>query len=86
MNASEPMPARLLISIVNYRTPDLTIECLRSLESEVRSLGGVRVVVADNASGDGSCERIGRAIAEESWDGWASFLPLDHNGPNTCSS
>jgi GT2 family glycosyltransferase len=27
----------LTVVIVNYRTPGLTIDCLRSLESEVRS-------------------------------------------------
>ena len=32
----------LLIVIVNYRTADLTIDCLRSLQSEVGSLDGTR--------------------------------------------
>jgi GT2 family glycosyltransferase len=80
MNPTEPTLVRLLISIVNYRTHDLTIECLHSLEPEVRTLGNVRVVVADNASGDDSCERIGRAIEEHGWGKWASLMPLDHNG------
>ena len=39
MSPSTPSPARLLISIVNYRTPDLAIECLKSLEPEVRKIG-----------------------------------------------
>ena len=30
----------LLIVIVNYRTADLTIDCLRSLQAEVGSSGG----------------------------------------------
>lgn len=72
--------ARLLVAIVNYRTSDLTIECLRSLEPEVRALGRTRVVVTDNASGDGSSERIQSAILENGWSDWATLLPLETNG------
>lgn len=71
---------RLLVVIVNYKTPGLTIDCLRSLESEVRSLPGTRVVVTDNASGDGSVEKIGAAIETEGWGDWASLMPLERNG------
>jgi hypothetical protein len=71
---------RLIVVIVNYRTPDLTIDCLRSLVSEVRSLPGTRVVVTDNDSGDSSVEQIGAAIETEGWSDWASFQPLDRNG------
>jgi N-acetylglucosaminyl-diphospho-decaprenol L-rhamnosyltransferase len=70
----------LLVVIVNYRTPELTIDCLRSLESEVRSLPGTRVVVTDNASGDQSVEKIGTAIQTEGWGEWASLMPLERNG------
>jgi GT2 family glycosyltransferase len=73
-------PARLLVVIVNYRTPDLTIECLHSLEPEVRALGVAQVVVVDNASGDGSPARIADAIARGAWQAWASVMPLDRNG------
>lgn len=73
-------PVRLLVAIVNYRTPDLTIACLRTLEPEVRALGGTRVIVADNASGDGSPDRIRQAIEDHGWSEWASLLALDHNG------
>src|SRR4051812_18603963 len=69
----------LLVVIVNYRTPDLSIDCLRSLEAEVGSVPGTRVVVVDSASGDGSAGRIGDAIRDRGWGRWASVLPLDHN-------
>jgi N-acetylglucosaminyl-diphospho-decaprenol L-rhamnosyltransferase len=71
---------RLLVVIVNYRTPDLTIDCLQSLEDEVKSLGNVQVVVTDNASGDNSVEKIGPAITDHQWGDWAKFMPLDLNG------
>jgi len=64
MTPAPSSPVRLLVVIVNYRTADLTIGCLRSLEPEIRALPEAEVVVADNASGDGSAERIRRAIEE----------------------
>ncbi|MDJ0795252.1 MAG: glycosyltransferase family 2 protein [Calothrix sp. MO_167.B12] len=73
-------PLHLLIVIVNYRTPDLTIDCLQSLVNEVRSLPGTRVIVTDNASGDDSVDKIQTAIENESWQDWVSFMPLEHNG------
>lgn len=47
--------ARLGVIIVNYKRADDTIECLESL---LRSTIPLRVVVVDNASGDGSADRI----------------------------
>jgi GT2 family glycosyltransferase len=41
---------RTLIVIVNYRTPNLTIECLRSPSTEVVKSPRTQVVVVDNAS------------------------------------
>ena len=80
-DAQEPdRQTRLIVVIVNYRTPGLTIDCLHSLASEVRSLPDTRVVVTDNASGDGSVEQISRAIETEGWSDWVSFMPLERNG------
>jgi N-acetylglucosaminyl-diphospho-decaprenol L-rhamnosyltransferase len=73
-------PTLLLVVIVNYRTPGLTIDCLRSLVNEVRSLPGTRVIVTDNASGDESVEKIGAAIETEGWGDWVSLQPLERNG------
>ncbi len=70
----------MLIVIVNYRTAGLTIDCLRSLQGEVKLLPGARVVVVDNASGDGSAETLTAAVVEHAWGDWASVLPLEHNG------
>ncbi|NCJ08587.1 glycosyltransferase [Synechococcales cyanobacterium C] len=72
-------PEQLLVAIVNYRTPDLVINCLQSLAAEVSELGA-QVVVADNDSGDGSVTQIQDAIATTSWQSWATVLPLERNG------
>src|SRR5687768_4363775 len=78
------MQATTLVVIVNYRTADLVVDCLRSLEPEVaaveRAFGPVKVVVVDNASGDGSPERIEAAIASHGWAPWAELRRLPRNG------
>ncbi|HUG23775.1 glycosyltransferase family 2 protein [Piscinibacter sp.] len=43
----------LLIVIVNFRTPEIVVECLESLLPELRDTNA-QVTVVDNASGDGS--------------------------------
>ena len=70
----------VLVVIVNYRTPALTVNCLRSLVAEVKSFPGIRVAVADNCSGDDSIAHIGKAIASAGWGGWASLVSLERNG------
>jgi GT2 family glycosyltransferase len=74
------MNGKLAIAIVNYRTADLTIGCLQSLAGDVPSLPGVKVVVCDNDSQDGSTERISQAIEREGWSRWARIVPLPRNG------
>src|SRR5438309_888985 len=70
----------LLVVIVNYRTADLAIDCVRSLVPELRALGEARAVVVDNASGDGSAGRIQAAVGEMAAGDRVAVLPLDRNG------
>lgn len=67
----------LAIVIVNYRTADLTIACVRALEAARAAFSTFRVIVVEGGSGDGSAEVIGAAIADLDW---ASLLPLEING------
>jgi GT2 family glycosyltransferase len=71
--------AQLLIAVINYRTPELTVACLRSLAPEVSAGSGIRVIVVDNASGDGSLEKLRAAIHENGWSAWAELLPSARN-------
>ncbi|NER29711.1 MAG: glycosyltransferase family 2 protein [Symploca sp. SIO1C4] len=71
---------RLLVSIVNYRVPNLTIDCLHSLVSEVQALPGTKVVVVDNNSGDDSVKQISAAIKKNGWEDWASLIQSKQNG------
>ncbi|HEX8523010.1 MAG TPA: glycosyltransferase family 2 protein [Tepidisphaeraceae bacterium] len=71
---------KLLVVIVNYRTADLTIACLRSLVDEIASIPSAEVVITDNASGDDSIARLSAAIAQNGWSQWARLMPLSENG------
>jgi hypothetical protein len=73
-------PIFLLVVVLNYRTASLTIDCLQSLVDEVRSPHRIQVVVTDNASNDGSVDKIAAAIATHGWSDWAALMPLDRNG------
>lgn len=73
--------ARTLVAIVNYRTASLVVACLRSLASEgPMQPGGFRVMVVDNASGDGSANHIREAIVAERWGDWAEVREAPRNG------
>lgn len=74
------IPPRLHLVVLNYRTPDLTVDCLKSLVDEVKALPGTHVTVVDNASGDGSAVTIAAAIDREGWSDWVTFMPLEKNG------
>ncbi len=69
----------LLVVIVNYRTGDLVIDCLKSLAEEIAAIPGARVEVVDNASGDNSVARLAQAIGENGWS-WVTLRALSANG------
>ncbi len=64
----------LLIVIVNYRTPKLTLDCLASLAPQINDVEGTQVIVVDNASGDDSVPMLNQAIAEKDWKKWATVM------------
>lgn len=53
----------LAVVIINYKTPELTINCLKSLCGEIEELNAC-VVLVDNNSGDGSIDSIEQAAAD----------------------
>jgi hypothetical protein len=80
MSTSYPIKPFVSIVIVNYRTAQLVIDCLHSLQDEVEQLPAAQVVIVDNVSGDGSSDRILAAIAEQGWESWVSLIEADRNG------
>lgn len=51
----------LSVAIVNYRTPELVIRCVESI-LKYAIAPPERIVIVDNASGDGSADRIAAAL------------------------
>ena len=70
---------KLKIVIVNFRTPDLTVQCLESLRGDVAAIGSSQVIVVENGSGDDSAEQIDAAIELHGWRDWVELLVLADN-------
>ena len=73
-------PPKVLVVIVNYRTAELTINCLKSLLPELSLLPRMRVTVVDNNSEDNSVTKIQQAINTEGWGNWINLIASQHNG------
>lgn len=73
-----PAP-RVAAIVVNYRTPDLALACLRSLQRERASLADLSIMLVDGGSGDGSADRLSDALAETP-DTQTELLALPVNG------
>jgi GT2 family glycosyltransferase len=75
----ETASVKVAIVIVNYRTPELVVECLASLAPEAHADLEIVAYVGDAASGDGSVEKIRSAIRTRGYD-WASCYDIGQNG------
>lgn len=71
---------RLSIIIVNFRTAQLTINCVASIAAERFNGMALSVVLVDNASPDDSAKVLSQAIEENGWDDWVDFIPASTNG------
>lgn len=83
MRSTEPYPhdrpVSILVVIVCYRAVELTIDCLASLEPEIRSMPGAKVAVCENGTGADAAERLSRAIRERGWQEWVSLKVVEPN-------
>ncbi|MDF1809957.1 MAG: glycosyltransferase family 2 protein [Phycisphaerales bacterium] len=68
-----PGSFKLAIVVLNYKTPDLVIDCLQSIHGQIDERFH-RVVVVDNYSGDDSADKIENAIDTHSWSEWVSVV------------
>lgn len=69
----------LAVVIINYGTPQCTIECLASLARERTHHTDFNVLLVDNASKDDSIARLFHAIAQNEWCQWITLLPQTRN-------
>lgn len=74
------MSRSLQIIIVNYRTPALVLDCLRSIAPSMEAHSEWGVVLVDNASGDDSVTQFEAVRQSAGWDRWLRLLPLTTNG------
>jgi GT2 family glycosyltransferase len=70
---------KLLVVICCYKVPDLTIDCLRSLASEIPRTPGARVTVCENGTGGDSASRIQDAIDHNGWADWVDLVEIFPN-------
>jgi len=73
-----PFP-RIAVILINYRTPQMTLDCLASLAAEMRDCPGSRSIVLDSASGDRSADVLEERIKAEGWESWAKVVRLETN-------
>lgn len=67
------------IIIINFRTPDYTIDCLESLDRVRDEAPGLHVWLVENASGDDSLPRLRDYLAGPGRAGWITLLPQEKN-------
>lgn len=58
---------KVSIVIVNYKTPQLTVDCLSTLDKENSKSGQLNTLIVDNNSGDDSVIKINAAFSKNSW-------------------
>jgi N-acetylglucosaminyl-diphospho-decaprenol L-rhamnosyltransferase len=68
------------VVIVNYRTPELAVRCVATLQRERALLPSLTAIVVDGGSEDGSARTLGDALKQGDYASWVSFLPLPING------
>ncbi|MGE3316319.1 MAG: glycosyltransferase family 2 protein [Planctomycetaceae bacterium] len=76
----EDQNVKLAVVIVHYRTEKMTLDCLISLTGELRKSPGRHAFVVDNASGDGSAERLEAQINSRGLGDLFTFLSAPANG------
>ena len=70
----------IAVVVVNYRTPDLALQCLAALRAERAALPSLTAVLVDGGSDDGSAETLRAGLDHPDFRDWVTFLPLAING------
>ena len=70
---------KLLIVIVSYKVTHLTVDCLRSLSTEIDSVPGAKVAVCENGTGEAAVQQLRAAIETQGWQDWVSLTDIYPN-------
>lgn len=68
----------IAVSIINYKTADMTLQCVQSVLDDMTGINGC-VVITDNLSADGSVEKIEAWIAAQPEGTQVIFVKSDMN-------
>ncbi len=68
------------VIIVNYRSTDLALSCLDSLDGIRNDGDRIHVSLVENCSPDDSLIRLRSGIGERGWTEWVELLPASRNG------
>lgn len=79
-NGNAYLVNRLAVVIVNYRTPELALAAMVSLEPARRAFSHLQVIVVDGGSADRSVDMLGAAMLIGDRHEWAELLALPING------
>jgi N-acetylglucosaminyl-diphospho-decaprenol L-rhamnosyltransferase len=71
--------AAVLIIVINYRTPALTLACIESLSKIAQTFCNAHLVIVDNGSGDDSLHQLRTAESLRIWSERASVVALEEN-------
>jgi hypothetical protein len=71
---------QLAAILLNYRTPDMSLEALHALLRELEGIEATRVLLVDNGSGDDSVERLRAGVAELGAGDRVELLATGRNG------
>jgi GT2 family glycosyltransferase len=71
---------KLLVVIVNYKTPEMTLASVSSALRETRHIPDMRVAVVDNDSQDGSLEKMRQGALDAGWGERVEILASPWNG------
>lgn len=77
-SATPPHRHKIVVSIINYRTADLTRQCVRSVLDDLGGIDG-HVVIVDNLSGDGSAEALQSWVSKLGPEAPVSLVQSDTN-------
>lgn len=72
-------PVSVLVVIVCYRAVELTLDCLRSLVAEIRSIPGAKVAICENGTGRDAAARLAGEIRREGWQDWVWLKAIEPN-------
>lgn len=66
--------------VINYGTPELSIEAVASLQAEMKPFAPFRIYLVENASPDDSLVVLQRAIAQRGWQDSVALVAAPRNG------